>query len=51
MTIYNDSVSKYYQCTIQDFCRGISMFLVSVLPKKIAKAIKFLGLVKKCPQE
>ena len=47
MIVYNDSVSKYYQCSIRGFCGGISMFSSICLAKKNAEAIKFLGLLKK----
>ena len=47
MIIFNDSISKFYQCSIRGFCRGISMFFSIYLTKKNAEAIKFLGLLKK----
>ena len=52
MIIFNDSISKFYQCIICGFCRGIS-FLVSASEKKKkksktnAEATKFLGILKK----
>ena len=45
--IFNDSVSKFYQCSIRGFCRGISMFFSICLGKKNAEVIKFLGILKK----
>ena len=50
MIIFNDSISKFYQCSIWDFCRGIC-FLVSVSAKKNAEVIKFLGILKKYVSE
>ena len=50
MVIFNDSVSKFYQCSIQRFWWGISMFFSICLrqkKKKNAEAIKFLGILKK----
>ena len=44
MIIFNDSISKFYQCSIQGFWRGIC-FLVSASAKKIPR-IKFLGILK-----
>ena len=46
MIILNDSISKFYQCSIQSFCRGMSMFFDICLGKKIAEAIKFLEILK-----
>ena len=37
MIIFKDSISKFYQCNIQGFCRGISMFLVSTSAKKMLR--------------
>ena len=54
MTIFNNSIGKFYQCSIQGFCWCISMFLVSTSTKKKANAetIKLLGILKKiCLQE
>ena len=39
---------KFYQCSIWGFCRGISMFFTICLSKENVKAIKFLGILKKC---
>ena len=49
MVIFNDSISKFYKCSIRGFCRGISMFLVSTSAKKKknTEAIKFLRILKK----
>ena len=47
MIIFNDSISKFYQCSIWGFCRGISMFFSICLGKKNAEVIKFLGILKK----
>ena len=47
MIIFNDSISKFYQCSIRGFCRGICTYLVSSSAKKNAEAIKFLGILKK----
>ena len=44
MIIFNDSISKFYQYSIQGSCRGISIFLVSASEKN--EAIKFLGILK-----
>ena len=46
MIIFNDSISKFYQCSIWGFCRGISMFFSICLGKKNAEVIKFLGILK-----
>ena len=51
MIIFNDSVSKFYQCSIRGFCRGISMFFSICLGKKNAEVIKFLGILKQCVSE
>ena len=40
MIIFNDSISKFYQCSIRGFCRGISMFFSIWLVKKNAETIK-----------
>ena len=47
MIIFNDSISKFYQCNIRGFCRGMCMFFNICLAKKNADAIKFLGILKK----
>ena len=48
MIIFNVSISKFYQCSIRDFCQDISMsFSVWLGKKKNAEAIKFLGNLKK----
>ena len=47
MIIFNDSICKFYQSSIRGFCRGNLCFLVSSSVKKNAKAIKFLGILKK----
>ena len=46
--IFNDSISKFYRCSIRGLCRGISMFISICLrkKKKNAEAIKFL-IIKK----
>ena len=45
---FNDSISKFYQCSIWEFCRGKSMFFSICLgKKKNAEVIKFLGILKK----
>ena len=46
MIIFNDLISKFYQCSIRGFCRGISMFFSICLGKKNAEVIKFLGILK-----
>ena len=49
MIIFNDSISKFYQCSIWGLCRGISMFFSICLTKKKKKKmprIKFLGILK-----
>ena len=51
MIIFNDSISKFYQCSIWGFCRGISMFFSICLAKKNAEVIKFLGFLKKYVSE
>ena len=45
--IFNDLISKFYQCSIWGFCRDISMFFSTCLGKKNAEEIKFLGILKK----
>ena len=45
MSIFNDSISKFYQCNIRDICRGISTVFSMCLGKKMAR-IKFLGILK-----
>ena len=47
MIIFNDSISKFYQCSIWGICRGISMFFSICLDKKNAEVIKFWGMLKK----
>ena len=47
MIIFNNSISKFYQCSIWGFCRGIPMFFSICLGKKNAEVIKFLGILKK----
>ena len=48
MIILNNLVSKFYQCSIRGFCRGICTYLVSSsAKKKNAEASKFLGILKK----
>ena len=51
MIIFNDSVSKFDQCRVRGFYRGIIMFsMISATAKKKkknAEAIKFLGILKK----
>ena len=46
--IFNDSISKFYQCRIRGFCQGIYVFFSICLgKKKNAEAIKFLETLKK----
>ena len=47
MIIFNDSISKFYQCSIRAFAEAYLCFLVSASAKKNAEAIKFLGILKK----
>ena len=47
MIIFNDGISKFYQCSIWGICRGISMFFSICLDKKNAEVIKFWGMLKK----
>ena len=47
MIIFNDSISKFYQCSIWGFWRGISLFFSICLGKKNAEVIKFLGILTK----
>ena len=47
MIIFNDSIRKFYQCSILGFYRGISMFFSICLGKKNAEIIKFLGVFRK----
>ena len=49
MIIFNDSMSKFYQCSIWGFFQGISMFLPQ--QKKIAEVIKFLEILKRYVSE
>ena len=51
MIIFNDSISKFYQCSIWGFWRGISLFFSICLGKKNAEVIKFLGILKKYVSE
>ena len=51
MIIFNDSISKFYQCSIWGFCQGISMFFSIFLSKKKTEVIKFLGILKKYASE
>ena len=46
MIIFNNSISKFYQCSIWGFCRGISMFFSVSLGKKNAEVIEFFGILK-----
>ena len=46
MIIFNDSISKIYQCSIRLLARHIYVFSIC-LGKKNAKVIKFLGILKK----
>ena len=39
MIILNDSISKFYQCSIRGFCQGISMFFSICLGKKMLRQI------------
>ena len=45
--IFNDSISKFYQCSIWGFSWGISLFFSICLGKKYAEVTKFLGIFKK----
>ena len=45
MIIFNDSISRFYQCSIWGLCWGISMFSSIWLYKKKPR-IKFLGILK-----
>ena len=47
MIIFNDSISKFYHCSIWGFCWGISVFFSIYLGKKNAEAIIFLAILKK----
>ena len=51
MIIFNDLISKFYQCSIWDFSRGLSMFFsISASTKKKKKKsaeINFLAILKK----
>ena len=47
MIIFNDSISKLYQCSIWGFCRGICIFFSICLGIKDAEIIKILGISKK----
>ena len=51
MIIFNDSVSKFYQCSVWGFCPGISMFFSISLGKKNAEVIKILGILNKYVSE
>ena len=47
MIIFNDSIGKFYQCSIRGFSQGRSTFFSICLGKKNAEAIEFLGIKKK----
>ena len=47
MIIFNDSISKFYQCRIWGFCRGISMFFSICLGKKKCCGNEILTNLKK----
>ena len=49
--IFNDSISKFYQCSIWGFCRSISIFFSICLSKKNVEVIKFLGISKRYVSE
>ena len=51
MIIFNDSISKFYQCSIWAFWQSISMIFSICLGKKNAEVIKFLGILKKYVSE
>ena len=55
MIIFNNSISKFYQCSIRGFCWGIIYVFYYVSAKKKEtneEAIKFLEMLKKiCLQE
>ena len=46
MIIFNDSISKFYQCCIWGFYRAISMFFSICLGEKNAEVIKFFVILK-----
>ena len=46
MIIFNDSISKFYQCSIWGFCLGISMFFSICLGKKMLNKIYFCSRKK-----
>ena len=47
MIIFNDSISKFYQCSIRGFRRVIPLFFSICLgKKKNAETIKFLGTLE-----
>ena len=50
MIFFNDSISKFYQCSTWGFCRGISMFFSICLRKNNAEVINFLRIFKKCSE-
>ena len=49
MIIFNDSVSKFYQCSVRNSYLRLSTFFSICLSKKKknAEAIKFLGILKR----
>ena len=47
--IFNDSISRFYQCSIWGFFQRISMFLPQ--QKRIAEVIKFLEILKRYVSE
>ena len=47
MIIFNDSISKFYQCSIWGFCQGIFMSFIICLSKKNAEVIKLFEILKK----
>ena len=51
MIIFNDSVSKFYQCSIWRFYHSISLLFSIYLRKWNVEVIKFLGILKKCVSE
>ena len=51
MIIFNDSISKFYQCSIWGFCRGISMFFSICLGKKKCWGKEILRNLKKYVSE
>ena len=47
MIIFNDSVSKFYQCSIRGFCRVIPFFFSICLGEKKCGGNKFFVILKK----